>query len=169
MMLRMLGVFAEFEHATIVERTKAGMEKKAKGGNFVGGNVPYGFLLDPEKGLVINEDEALIVRKMFQMYTFGKEGSSAICKQLNEAGNKPDGYFRIVHAAQDSHNVAPVAAYREQTVKIALGPKGAFENGNIGALTRQVPGDRVVSAVPRRSLPPTITESSVFPHVESFP
>ena len=88
MMLQMLGVFAEFEHATIVERTKVGMEKKAKGGKFVGGNVPYGFLLDPEKGLVINEDEALIVRKMFQMYAFGKEGSSAICNQLNEAGNR---------------------------------------------------------------------------------
>jgi site-specific DNA recombinase len=50
MMLQMLGVFAEFEHATIVERTKVGMEKKAKSGNFVGGNVPYGYRLDPEKG-----------------------------------------------------------------------------------------------------------------------
>jgi site-specific DNA recombinase len=84
----MLGVFAEFEHATIVERTKVGMEKKAKGGKFVGGNVPYGFRLDPEKGLVIHEEEALIVRKMFQMYTFGKEGSSAICKQLNASGHR---------------------------------------------------------------------------------
>jgi predicted metal-dependent hydrolase len=88
MMLQMLGVFTEFEHATIVERTKVGMEKKAKGGKFVGGNVPYGFRLDPKKGLVIHEEEALIVRKMFQMYTFGKEGSSAICRQLNEAGNR---------------------------------------------------------------------------------
>lgn len=88
MMLQMLGVFAEFEHATIVERTKVGMEKKAKGGKFVGGNVPYGFLLDPEKGLVVKEDEALIVRKMFQLYSFGKEGSSAICIQLNDAGNR---------------------------------------------------------------------------------
>lgn len=32
-----------------------------------------------------------------------------------------------------------MAAYREQTVEIALGPKGAFENGNISALTRRVP------------------------------
>lgn len=53
--------------------------------------------------------------------------------------------------------------------EIALGPKGAFENGNISTLTRQVPADRVVSAIPRRSLLPAITESSVFPHVESFP
>ena len=43
-----------------------------------------------------------------------------------------------------------MAAYREQTVEIALGPKGAFENGNIGTLTRRVPADRVVSAVPPR-------------------
>ena len=88
MMLQMLGVFAEFEHATIVERTKVGMEKKAKGGNFVGGNVPYGFTLEPEKGLVVHEEEALIVRKMFKMYALGKEGASAICNQLNEAGHR---------------------------------------------------------------------------------
>jgi len=88
MMLQMLGVFAEFEHATIVERTKVGMEKKAKGGQFVGGNVPYGFQLDPEKGLLVHEEEAIIVRKMFKMYAFGKEGTSAICHQLNEAGDR---------------------------------------------------------------------------------
>ncbi|MDY7011872.1 MAG: hypothetical protein SVV80_14160, partial [Planctomycetota bacterium] len=37
---------------------------------------------------------------------------------------------------------------RDQTVEVALGPEGAFENGNIGVLTRQVPADRVVCAVP---------------------
>ena len=47
---------------------------------------------------------------------------------------------------------APVAAYREQTVEIALGPKGAFENDNIGTLTRRVAADRVVHAVPSRVL-----------------
>ncbi len=64
------------------------MEKKAKGGQFVGGNVPYGFTLDPEKGLIINEEEALIVRKMFQMYAFGREGVHTICHKMNEAGNR---------------------------------------------------------------------------------
>lgn len=52
----------------------------------------------------------------------------------------------------DGINGVPVAAYREQTVEIALGPKGAFENGNIGTLTRRVPADRVVHAVPPRVL-----------------
>ncbi|MGZ8450238.1 MAG: hypothetical protein ACXWWV_11720, partial [Candidatus Deferrimicrobiaceae bacterium] len=39
---------------------------------------------------------------------------------------EPEVWFRIVHAALDSHNGGPVAACREQAVKIALGPKGVF-------------------------------------------
>lgn len=63
---------------------------------------------------------------------------------------EPEIWFRIVHVAMDGHHVAPVAAYREQTVEIALGPKGAFENGNIGTLTRHVPTGQVVNALPPR-------------------
>jgi len=55
-------------------------------------------------------------------------------------------WFRIVHITLEG-NVSS-ATYREQTVEIALGPKGAFENGNIGILTRRVPSGQVVSAVP---------------------
>ena len=67
---------------------------------------------------------------------------------------EPEVWFRIVHITLDSQGGAPVATYREQIVEIALGPKGAFEHGNIGTLTRRVPADRVVSAVlPRRGKP----------------
>lgn len=38
----------------------------------------------------------------------------------------------------------------QQTVEIVLGPKGAFENGNIGTLTRRVPADRIINALPPR-------------------
>ena len=61
---------------------------------------------------------------------------------------EPEVYLRIVHLSQEGHIGPPVAAYGEQTVEIALGPKGAFENGNIGALTRRVPTDQVVTALP---------------------
>jgi hypothetical protein len=56
--------------------------------------------------------------------------------------------FRIAHISLKGQNGGSVTANREQTVKISLGPKGAFENGNIGALMRQVPAARVLSAVP---------------------
>jgi len=40
-----------------------------------------------------------------------------------------------------------VAAYREQTVEIALGPKGAFQTGIVGALKRRVAPDQTVNAL----------------------
>ncbi len=61
---------------------------------------------------------------------------------------QPQVWFRIVHVAPDGHHHALGAAYREQTIEIALGPKGAFEKGNVGAVTRRVVADRVVSALP---------------------
>ena len=59
---------------------------------------------------------------------------------------EPEVWFRIVHITLED----PVGSttYVEQTVEVALGPKGAFENGNIGTLTRRVPGSQVVSAIP---------------------
>ena len=67
---------------------------------------------------------------------------------------EPEVWFRIVHGALEGHDGAPVVAFGEQAVEIALGPNGAFESGNIGTLTRRVPADRIVSAVPpRRGLP----------------
>ena len=70
-----------------------------------------------------------------------------MCRSTNRQVD-PEVWFRIVHLPQVAHSCAPVAAYREQTVEIALGPKGAFENGNMGALTRRVPNGRVVTALP---------------------
>jgi hypothetical protein len=52
---------------------------------------------------------------------------------------EPEVYFRIVHVAQNGHKGPPVVAYREQTVELAFGPKGAFENGNIGSLRLRAP------------------------------
>ncbi len=60
---------------------------------------------------------------------------------------EPEVWFRIVHLGQAGHSGAPVAAYREQMVEIALGPKGAFENGNIGTLRRRAPPGQVLSTV----------------------
>lgn len=86
MMLQMLGVFAEFEHGTIVERTKVGMARKAHTGQWVGGPVPYGYRLEPKVGLVVQDEEAVVVRKIFDLYVGGRYGSPVITQQLNAAG-----------------------------------------------------------------------------------
>ena len=70
--------------------------------------------------------------------------------RLDPGWAEPEIWLRIVHVALEGHKGAPLAAYREQNVEIALGPKGAFENGNIGTLTRRERTDQVVKAVPPR-------------------
>src|SRR3989338_3590415 len=66
-----------------------------------------------------------------------------------------------------------VAALREQTVEIALGPKGAFENGNIGTLTRRVSANQVMSAIlPPRGKPlstPSTRQVDRPPRVQRIP
>jgi len=90
-----------------------------------------------------------------------------ICNSIRSrpGWDEPEIYFRIVHLAQVGHPGAPVAAYREQTVEIALGPKGAFESGNIGALRRRVSTDTVVSAAPLSRTNPKPPLDSKTPRV----
>ena len=55
MMLQMLAVFAEFEHATIVDRITAGIERRAKEGRWATGKLPFGYRRDEQKDVVPDE------------------------------------------------------------------------------------------------------------------
>ena len=59
----------------------------AKRGKFVSGTPPYGYDLDPEDKhhLVINKDEAEVVKKIFEM-SLNEDGRVKICKYLNDEG-----------------------------------------------------------------------------------
>ncbi len=73
-----------------------------------------------------------------------------MCRSTNHQSGviEPEVWFRIVHITLDEHSAAVGVADQKQTVEIALGPKGAFENDNIGSLTRRVTANQVVGAVP---------------------
>ncbi len=87
MMVQLLGVFAEFERSSIVERTIAGMERKAARGEWTGGSVPYGYRLDPERRFLVPEPaEAPVVPQVFRRYAERLEGSSALATWLTGRG-----------------------------------------------------------------------------------
>jgi site-specific DNA recombinase len=89
MMVQMLGVFAEFERATIVERVIAGMERKAARGEWMGGSLPFGYRLDAERRhLEPDATEAPVVREIFERYAERLEGSSALASWLSERGHR---------------------------------------------------------------------------------
>jgi site-specific DNA recombinase len=85
MMLQMLGVFAEFEHATIVDRVTAGLERRVREGRWMAGRTPYGYTRE-DKALVPCPVRAAVVRRIFGLYTDGKLGTTAIAHQLEAEG-----------------------------------------------------------------------------------
>ena len=94
MFISLLGTFAEYERALIIERVSAGMEKKSKLGQWNGGALLGYDVVD--KKLVINESESLIVKRIFDLRAQGK-GYKAIARDLNSRGyrTKKDNSFGI--------------------------------------------------------------------------
>jgi site-specific DNA recombinase len=95
MMVQMLGVFAEFERATIIDRVIAGMERKASRGEWTGGSVPYGYRLDSERRhLEPDPAETPLIEEVFDRYARRLEGATTIARWLTDNGyrtknNKP--------------------------------------------------------------------------------
>jgi site-specific DNA recombinase len=86
-MLQMLGTFAEFEREMIIDRVIAGMERHAAAGRWPGGVRPDGYHLDPTtKRLVVDEERAVLVREIFDLYTRKRLGTAAIATELNRRG-----------------------------------------------------------------------------------
>ena len=87
MMVQLLGVFAEFERASIVERVIAGMERKAARGEWNGGSVPFGYRLDPDRRyLEPDPAEAPLVQEIFARYSERLHGAQTIARWLSERG-----------------------------------------------------------------------------------
>ena len=93
--LQMMGAVGELERNTIVENVRLGLKQRARMGLHNGGSC-LGYksveLAESDRKskktkLVIVLDEAVVVRKIFEMYAAGK-GFRAIANQLNREGHK---------------------------------------------------------------------------------
>ena len=90
MMVQMLGVFAEFERAMIVERILAGQERKAARGGWCGGRRPFGYDVAPDRNhLQRNSSEAPLVPEIFDLYAKRTLGSAAIDVLLSAVIKSP--------------------------------------------------------------------------------
>ncbi|MGW0056538.1 recombinase family protein [Nocardia nova] len=89
MLVQMLGMFAQFERDTIIDRVINGMERKATKGLWKGGRRPVGYLPDPATHtLTPHPDEAPTVVLIYRLYTRDRLGSRAIAHILNERGHR---------------------------------------------------------------------------------
>ena len=94
LMLQIQGAVSEFERAKIVDRMRRGMKHAVKKGQVLGGNTPYGYLFvhKTEHTIArweINEEEAEIVRLVFDLYVRKDMKGTAIATYLNDKGILP--------------------------------------------------------------------------------
>lgn len=90
--LGMLAVFAQLEREQTIERVTESIKEAARQGRFLGGPIPYGYDYDKvTKTFTINEQEAEIIRWMYQTYINGEYGYEYIAGLLSERRIKPPG------------------------------------------------------------------------------
>lgn len=82
------------EYKTINRRLQRGREMSVSEGKFVGNIAPFGYdrvKLKDAKGytLSINQNEAIIVKEIFSLYTFKNNTIGSVVKQLNNMNLKP--------------------------------------------------------------------------------
>ncbi|MFA5304963.1 MAG: recombinase family protein [Candidatus Omnitrophota bacterium] len=89
LMFQQLGSFAEFERNRLAERVFPGMIKGVQAGNWQGARyAPFGYHYNkPEKLLEVVDDEAKVVRLIYQMYLEGRS-TRDIVNYLNRNGFK---------------------------------------------------------------------------------
>src|ERR1019366_466635 len=80
--LNMLMSFAEFEREMIGERTRDKIAAARRKGKWTGGPVPFGYTVE-EKRLVVNDDEAVLVREIFPLY-LEQRSALAVARIFNE-------------------------------------------------------------------------------------
>ena len=87
LMISVLSAVAEIERENILVQTMEGRKQKAREGKWNGGFAPYGYKLVNGE-LQIAEDEAEVIRLIFDKFIHTNMGMSAIASWLNQHGYK---------------------------------------------------------------------------------
>ena len=85
LMISVLSAVAEIERENIRVQTMEGRMQKAREGKWNGGFAPYGYILIDGK-LVVNEEEAVAIRTIFDQYVNTDLGANGIAKYLENHG-----------------------------------------------------------------------------------
>ncbi len=87
MLVQLLGSFAEFERASMMDRIGAGMERKASRGEWTGGTPPYGYR-KPHGTSILQPDPATapVVVAIFRRYVETREGGRQVAAWLDGQG-----------------------------------------------------------------------------------
>lgn len=83
-MIGIMGIIAELDRENILDRTRRGREQANLSGVYMGANARYGYQKNEEGKLVIFEEEAKIVRQIFDWFAVGTLTPQKIADLLTE-------------------------------------------------------------------------------------
>ena len=90
-MVKLLMVFAELEREQTADRTRQAMTARAGRGLWNGGRPPLGYDSEGNGHLTINDDEAQLIRTIFDKYV-ELRSAPALARWLNESGHRQKAY-----------------------------------------------------------------------------
>lgn len=76
---------AEYYSADLAQKVKRGMTENILEGKSIGGVIPFGYKVE-DKRYVINDEEAVILREIFRLYSETAITCKALARSLNEKG-----------------------------------------------------------------------------------
>lgn len=137
-----LAMVASYERDSIISRTSEGRRRKAREGYWTGGSTPLGYTTS-EGMLEIDEYEAAIIRRIFQLYTEERMSSWKIAKLLN-AEQVPTHSGLRGKASKDSRIISPNHWDNSRVGKIIqnetyAGTRHFGKKGNKGIILQSVP------------------------------
>lgn len=92
-----MAAFAEFDHSNLTRRMLAGRYHAARKGTAIAGRLPYGYTWEDGEGIVLVEEEAKMLRRMFGLY-LGHNSIRQVVDVLNKEG------FRSRHGKVWQHS-----------------------------------------------------------------
>jgi len=97
-------------------------DMKTKKGEFIGSYAPYGYSKDAnnKNRLVVDNEAAEIVKRIFSMFVYDKLSLRAVALRLNDMGVLPPREYKITKGITPNSHAAKIPSWHYNTVKIIL-------------------------------------------------
>ena len=155
LMYGMQGLFAEYERAKILERTRRGKLHRSREGAMVGGHPSFGYRFirrteSQRARLEIDEYQGAVIRKMYRWLTEEKVSTWAIAKRLTDNG---------VPTARAAARWQPMAVHRMLTNPVY---KGEYQYHHSAEEVVTIPVPPIVDKATWEAAQAQIQENSKF-------
>ena len=155
MLLGMQGLFAEYERAKIMERTRRGKLQRAREGALVGGHAPFGYCWikrneSSRARFEISDYPAAIIRRMYRLLVDDQLSTRSIARKLTQEG---------VATAKGAAQWQPTAVFRMLTNPVY---KGSYRYRQSGQDEILIPVPALVDEATWRAAQSQLAANSQF-------